>query len=283
VKTTKSYITVGRENSTDIDIYYEDHGVGRSVVLIHGWPLDLHSWEKQVIALLKAGYRVITYDRRGFGKSSQPSTGYDYDTLTADLHQLITTLDLRDLALFGFSMGGGEVARYLGTHGSKRVTQAGFLAAIPPFLLKTADNPEGVDGSLFDGFLRDIAADRPAFIAGFLQAFYNVDVLSGKLISEQAVEANWNVAMEASAKACSDCISAWLTDFRGDLAKIDVPTLVMHGNADRTCPFGTTGKRTHELVKDSRLVVIDGGPHGFIWTHAEETNKELLRFLVGKK
>ncbi|HEY5778449.1 MAG TPA: alpha/beta hydrolase [Terrimicrobiaceae bacterium] len=278
----KSTITVGRENSTDIDIYFEDHGEGRPVVLIHGWPLNGHSWEKQTAALLKEGYRVITYDRRGFGQSSQPSTGYDYDTLAADLHQLIATLDLRDAAIFGFSMGGGEVARYLGTYGSERVSQAGFLAAIPPFLLKTDNNPEGVDKSLFDGFLRDIAADRPAFIAGFLQAFYNVDILGGKLISDHAVQASWNVAMQSSAKACSDCIRAWLTDFRSDLAKIDVPTLVMHGSADRTCPFEPTGKRTHEMVRGSKLVLIEDGPHGFIWTHAEEANKALLAFLADR-
>ncbi len=278
----KSTITVGRENSTDIDLYYEDHGAGRPVVLIHGWPLNGHSWEKQTAALLKNGYRVITYDRRGFGQSSQPSTGYDYDTMAADLRQIITTLDLQGAAIFGFSMGGGEVARYLGTYGSDRVSQAGFLAAIPPFLLKTDDNPEGVDKSLFDGFLRDIAADRPAFIAGFLQAFYNVDVLGGSRISSQAVQASWQVAMQASAKASSDCIKAWLTDFRDDLAKINIPTLIMHGNADRTCPFELTGKRTHEMVRGSKLVIIENGPHGFIWTHADEANKALLNFLAGQ-
>jgi len=283
MKATNSYITVGQENSTTIDLYYEDHGSGRPVVLIHGWPLNGASWEKQEAALLKAGYRVITYDRRGFGKSSKPSTGYEYDTLASDLHQLITALDLRDVALFGFSMGGGEVARYISTYGSERISQAGFLAAIPPFLLQTKDNPAGLDHGLFDGFLRDIAADRPAFIAGFLQAFYNVDVLEGTLISKEAVQASWNVAMTASAKASSDCISAFLTDFREDLPAIDIPTLVMHGRDDRTCPFEVSGQRTHEMIKGSKLVIIEGGPHGFITTHAAQANQELLTFLADHK
>jgi non-heme chloroperoxidase len=282
MKNVNNYVTVGRENSTDIEIYFEDHGKGRPVVLIHGWPLDGHSWEKQTAALVAAGYRVITYDRRGFGKSSQPWSGYDYDTLTDDLHQLISALDLRDAALVGFSMGGGEVARYMGTYGSVRVKQCGFLSAIPPFLLKTDDNREGVDQSVFDGFLRDIAADRPAFIAGFLQAFYNVDVLGGKRISDHAVQASWNVAMQASAHASADCIRAFLTDFRSDLAKIDVPTLVMHGTADRTCPFEASGKRTHGIVKGSTLVTIKDAPHGFITTHADEANEALIAFLASK-
>src|SRR5438552_3697269 len=180
-----STITVGKENSTSIDLYYEDHGSGRPVVLIHGWPLSGASWEKQLPVLLAAGYRVITYDRRGFGRSSQPTTGYNYDTFAEDLHQVVTTLALRHLALVGFSMGGGEVARYLGTHGSENVSKAVFIASVPPFLLKTADNPEGVDGSVFVGIEKAIAADRPAFLSAFLKDFYNVDVLGGKLISDQ--------------------------------------------------------------------------------------------------
>ena len=178
------YINVGQENSGPIDLYYEDHGAGRPVVLIHGWPLSGASWEKQVPALLAAGHRVITYDRRGFGQSSKPTTGYDYDTLTADLHQIITKLDLRQCALAGFSMGGGEVARYIGKYGTERVSHAAFLAAIPPFLLKTADNADGVDNSVFDGIKQGLTADRPAFLAQFLQNFYNVDVLRGKGISD---------------------------------------------------------------------------------------------------
>jgi pimeloyl-ACP methyl ester carboxylesterase len=276
------YINVGQENSGSIDLYYEDHGSGKPVILIHGWPLSGRSWEKQVPALLAAGYRVITYDRRGFGDSSKPTSGYNYDTFAADLHRLVTKLDLRDAALVGFSMGGGEVARYLGTHGSERIRKAAFLAAIPPFLLKTSDNPGGVDGSVFDGIKAGVAADRLAFLTAFFANFYNVDVLGGKHVSEQAVQFSWNVAAGASPKGTLDCVSAWLTDFRKDLARIDVPTLVVHGDSDRILPIDVTGRRTHELVKGSRLVVIEGGPHGLNWTHADQVNRELLDFLGQK-
>src|SRR6185503_9521473 len=176
------YVTVGTENSANIELYYEDHGSGKPVVLIHGWPLSGASWEKQVPALLEAGFRVITYDRRGFGQSSRPTSGYDYDTLSGDLSKLMTKLELRDATIVGFSMGGGEVARYLGKHGADRVSKAVFMAAIPPFLLKTPDNSAGVDGGVFDGIKKGIAADRPAFIANFLNNFYNVDALRGKRI-----------------------------------------------------------------------------------------------------
>lgn len=273
------YANVGEENSGSIDVYYEDHGTGKPVVLIHGWPLSGRSWEKQVPILLAAGYRVITYDRRGFGESSKPTSGYDYDTFAEDLHKLVTKLDLRDATLVGFSMGGGEVARYLGTHGSERIRKAAFLAAITPFLLKTADNVGGVDGSVFDGIKAGVAADRLAFLTTFFANFYNTDVLGGKQVSEQAVQFSWSVAAGASPKGTLDCVSAWLTDFREDLSRIDVPTLVVHGDADRILPIDVTGKRTHELVKGSRLVVVEGGPHGLNWTHAEQVNRELLDFL----
>jgi non-heme chloroperoxidase len=273
------YMKVGEENSGSIDLYYEDHGTGKPVVLIHGWPLSGRSWEKQVPVLLNAGYRVITYDRRGFGDSSQPTSGYDYDTFAADLHTLVTTLDLRDAALVGFSMGGGEVARYLGTYGTERVSKAVFMAAVPPFLLKTADNSGGVDGSVFDGIKKAIAADRLAFLSKFLSDFYNVDILGGKQVSDEVVRLSWNVAAGASPKGTLDCVSAWVTDFRKDLPRIDVPTLVIHGDADRILPLAATGRRTHELVKGSKLVVVEGGPHGLNWTHAEQVNRDLLDFL----
>jgi non-heme chloroperoxidase len=276
------FITVGKENSGNIDLYYEDHGTGEPVVLVHGWPLSGASWEKQLPVLLNAGHRVITYDRRGFGRSSQPVFGYDYDTFSEDLHKLITQLGLRNITLVGFSMGGGEVARYLGTHGSERVKQAVFIASIPPFLLKGDDNPAGVDGKVFQGIEQAIVADRPAFLTGFLKDFYNVDVLGGKQISEQAVQLSWNVAAGASPKGTLDCVSAWLTDFRNDLKRIDVPTLVIHGDADRILPISATGKRTAELVKGSKLVVIEGGPHGLTWTHADRVNRELLAFVEQK-
>ena len=272
-------ITVGKENSGNIDLYYEDHGTGNPVILVHGWPLSGASWEKQVPVLLEAGHRVITYDRRGFGESSKPTTGYDYDTFAEDLHKLVTTLNLKDAALVGFSMGGGEVARYLGKYGNKHVSKAVFISSIPPFLLKTPDNQEGVDGSVFDGIKKGIAADRPAFLTQFLSNFYNLDVLGGKLISEQAVQLSWNIGASASPKGTLDCVSAWLTDFRNDLKKIDVPTLVIHGDSDRILPLSATGKRTTQFVKGSKLVVVEGGPHGLTWTHAEKVNRELLNFL----
>jgi non-heme chloroperoxidase len=272
-------ITVGKENSGNIDLYYEDHGTGNPVILVHGWPLSGASWEKQVPVLLEAGHRVITYDRRGFGESSKPTTGYDYDTFAEDLHKLVTTLNLKDAALVGFSMGGGEVARYLGKYGNKQVSKAVFISSIPPFLLKTPDNQEGVDGSVFDGIKKGIAADRPAFLTQFLSNFYNLDVLGGKLISEQAVQLSWNIGASASPKGTLDCVSAWLTDFRNDLKKIDVPTLVIHGDSDRILPLSATGKRTPQFVKGSKLVVVEGGPHGLTWTHAEKVNRELLNFL----
>jgi non-heme chloroperoxidase len=273
------YITVDKENSGNIDLYYEDHGAGRPVVLIHGWPLSGASWEKQVPVLLDAGYRVITYDRRGFCDSSKPASGYNYETLAEDLHKLITKLDLRDITLVGFSMGGGEVARYLGVHKSERVSAAVFMSAIPPFLLKTPDNPEGVDGSIFEGIKQGITADRLAFLSQFLSNFYNVDVLGGKKVSDEVVRLSWNIAAGASLKGTLDCVSAWLTDFRSDLKRIDIPTLVIHGDADRIVPFSASGKRMSEFVKGSKLVVVEGGPHGLNWTHTEKINRELLAFL----
>ncbi len=275
----RSYINVGQENSTPIDLYYEDHGSGPPVVLIHGWPLSGRSWEKQLTPLLGAGRRVITYDRRGFGKSSQPATGYDYDTFAEDLHKLVTTLDLRDFALVGFSMGGGEVARYLGTYGTERVSRAVFMAAVPPFLLKTPDNPGGVDLSVFDGIKQGIAADRLAFLSQFLANFYNVDVLRGKQISDEVVRDSWNVASGASPIGTLECVTAWYTDFRKDLTRIDVPTLIIHGDSDRILPIEVTGKPTQAAIKGSRLVTVKGGPHGLNWTHPDEVNRELVSFL----
>ena len=274
-----SFISVGQENSTPIELYYEDQGTGKPVVLIHGWPLSGASWEKQVPPLLAAGHRVITYDRRGFGRSSQPSTGYNYDTFAEDLHKVVTKLNLSDFALVGFSMGGGEVARYIGTYGSKLVSKAVFIASVPPMLLKTADNPEGVDGSVFEGIKQAIAADRPAFLTAFFNNFYNVDVLGSTRISNPAVQASWNVGAAASGKACLDCVPTWGTDFRKDLTKVDVPSLVIHGDADRITPLAATGARTHKAIKGARLLVVEGGPHGLTWTHADKVNPELVDFL----
>ena len=272
-------ITVGKENSANIDLYYEDRGSGKPIILIHGYPLSGASWEKQVAVLLAAGHRVITYDRRGFGKSSQPATGYNYDTFASDLHELVGKLELRDFALAGFSMGGGEVARYLGKYGSKGVSRAIFISSVPPFLLKTPDNPEGVEGSVFDGIQKAIAGDRYAFFTEFFKNFYNTDQLLGKRVSEQAIQGSWNIAAGSSAVASLDCVPAWHEDFRADLSRVDVPTLVIHGDADRILPIGASGLRTAKLIAGARLVVVKGGPHCITWTHADEVNRELVNFL----
>jgi non-heme chloroperoxidase len=271
------YVRVGQENSADIEIYYEDHGSGQPVVLIHGYPLNGHSWEKQERALLRAGYRVITYDRRGFGQSSQPTIGYDYDTFAADLNTLLEHLDLHEVVLVGFSMGTGEVTRYLGSYGSSRISKAVLLGAIPPFLLKTEDNPEGVDQAVFDGIKAAVVADRPAYFKDFLDNFYNVDTFAGTRISDQAWQNSFNVAVAAF--AAEACVDTWLTDFRDDLAKIDVPTLLVHGDADRILPYQATAQRLPALIKDLTFVTVEGGPHNIAWTHPEEVNQALLDFL----
>ena len=272
-------VTVGRENSADIEIYYEDHGTGQPVVLIHGYPLSGRGWDKQVPALLAAGYRVITYDRRGFGNSSRPSVGYDYDTLSADLNVLLTELDLRNVALVGFSMGTGEVTRYLAVYGSQRVRAAGLLAPLPPFLLRTSDNPDGIDRSVFEEFMADICDDRPAAVKTFLDRFYNIDILGGSHVSDQAWQNSFHVAIRASATATLGCAAAWQEDFRGDLPRIDVPVLVVQGSQDMITPPEATGNRLPGLLRRARHVVIPDGPHAIIWTHADEVNQALLGFI----
>ena len=273
------FITVAQENSGSIELYYEDHGSGRPVVLSHGWPLSGAAWEKQLPVLLDAGYRVIAYDRRGFGQSSRPASGYTYDTFAQDLHALLTQLDLRDVALVGHSMGSGEAAHYVGIFGAERVRRVGLIAALPPFLLKTPDNPDGVDQGVFDGIRAAIAKDRHAFLSAFLADFYNVDVLGGDLVSDDVVRSSWNIGDSASAKAFADCVPAWLTDFRADLPRIDIPALIIHGTADRILPFGSTAPLLQERIPGSRLVTVENGPHGLPWTHADLVNRELLAFL----
>src|SRR3979490_255760 len=209
-----STITVGKENSTSIDLYYEDHGSGSPVVLIHGWPLSGASWEKQNAALLAAGHPVIPYDRRGFGRSSKPGAGYNYDTFAADLDKVLKKLDLKKVALVGFSMGSGEVTRYLGKYGSKRVRKAALIGTLGPYLVKAADNPGGGDAKVFEGIKAAIRADRPAFLMEFLRNFYNYDVTGGKLVSERVLEDNWNVAGGASPIGTLACVDSWLEDFR---------------------------------------------------------------------
>ena len=274
-------VTVGAENGSPIEINYEDHGSGQPVVLIHGYPLDGNSWERQERALLAAGYRCVSYDRRGFGRSSQPTVGYDYDTFAADLNALLEHLDLTDVILAGFSMGTGEVTRYLGRYGSARVSKAALFGVIPPFLLKTEGNPEGVDGHVFADIKAAIVKDRYAYFKNFLDNFYNVDVLAPDRISEQAWQASFTVAVGSSPYATYACVDTWLTDFRADLPKIDVPTLVVHGTEDRILPFEATAARLSGLIADVTIVPVEGGPHNVGWTHPDEVNAALLGFLAG--
>ncbi|MEH1016589.1 alpha/beta hydrolase [Micromonospora sp. CPCC 206060] len=274
------FITVGVENSAPIDIYYEDHGSGQPVVLIHGFPLSTASWEKQVAALLPAGYRTIAYDRRGFGNSSQPAFGYDYDTFAADLDTILNELNLRDAVLVGHSMGTGEVTRYLGRYGSDRVSRAVLLSPIPPYLLKTADNPQGVERSLFDGFMQAIRDDRFAYLTSFCDNFFNYDQTRGRQVSEEAYRAHWNVGAQASAIATLACVEAWLTDFRDDISRIDVPVLIIQGDADRVLPHPVTGQRLQPMLPGSRLVTLKGAPHAIAWTNADEVNREIMDFVA---
>ncbi len=273
-------LTVGAENGVPVELYYEDHGTGKPVVLIHGWPLSGRSWEHQVPALVAAGYRAITYDRRGFGWSSQPWSGYDYDTFTADLRALIEHLDLREATLVGFSMGGGEVARYIGAHGTSRISKAVLAAAVPPYLYKSPDNPEGaLDDAAIAQFQDGVKGDRLAFLDGFTREFFAAGGRTD-LISEPQRIYNRDIAAFASPKGTLDCITAFgRTDFRGDLAKMRVPTLIIHGDSDAIVPFEVSGKRAHEALPGSRLVLVEGGPHGLNATHAEQFNTALLDFL----
>jgi non-heme chloroperoxidase len=272
-------LEVGIENSAPIEIHYEDHGAGEPIVLIHGYPLNGNSWERQERDLLASGFRVVSYDRRGFGRSSQPTVGYDYDTFAADLNALLEHLDLNDIVLVGFSMGTGEVTRYLGAYGSTRVRKAALLGAIPPFLLKTGDNPEGVDGGVFEEIKAAIVKDRYAWFKDFFDNFYNVDKLMPERITEQAWQASFNVAAGASPYASYACVDTWLTDFREDLPKIDVPVLVVHGTDDRILPFAATAARLPALIDDLELVEVEGGPHNIGWTHPEQVNAALLEFV----
>ncbi|HEY6888586.1 MAG TPA: alpha/beta hydrolase [Solirubrobacter sp.] len=276
-----TFLEVGTENSGSIGLYYEDHGSGQPIVLIHGYPLSGRAWDKQVPVLAEAGFRVITYDRRGFGKSSQPLNSYDYDTFAGDLNALIKALDLDDAILVGHSMGTGEVVRYLATYGSERIARAALISPIQPFLLQTDDNPDGLPPDLFAGFAEAALADTPAWMRGFLENFYNYDQLGGTLVSEHALRASWNIATAASAAAAVACIATWETDFRGDLPKIDVPLLIVQGDADRILPFPNTGKRLPALVEGARLLVIEGGPHAIAWTHSERVSAALLEFARG--
>ena len=274
------YITAATQDNQPVELYYETQGTGKPVVLIHGWPLSGRAWEAQLPALVEAGYQVITYDRRGFGQSSKPWNGYDYDTLAQDLHSLMEALDLQDATIVGFSMGGGEVARYLGKYGSERVSKAVLASAVPPYLFKADDNPDGgLEESDIQGFLDGVSDDRIAFLNDFTKNFFTPK--DGKLLVSKPLRLyNRDIAAFASAKATFDCVKSFsYTDFRDDLKAFDVPTLVIHGDADQIVPFEASGERSHEMIADSKLHVVEGGSHGINVTHSEEFNKTLIAFL----
>ena len=278
-----SFITVGAENSSSIDLYYEDRGSGQPVVLIHGYPLSGASWAPQTQALLDSGYRVIAYDRRGFGKSSQPSVGYNYDTFAADLNVVLNTLDLQDVLLVGFSMGTGEVGRYTATYGTDRLAKIAFLAPLEPFLLQTEGNPTGLPQEIFDGIIAAAKADPYAFYTSFYEDFYNLDENLGTRVSPEVVTASWNVATGGSLIAAWAVVPSWLEDFREDIQKIrasGIRSLIMQGTLDRNLPIDATGRAFHAAFPESDYVEIEGGPHGFGWSHAAEVNEHLLRFLA---
>jgi non-heme chloroperoxidase len=274
-----SYIKVGQENSQPIEIYYEDHGSGSPVVLIHGWPLNGDAWEKQTAALLAAGHRVIMYDRRGFGRSSKPGGGYDYNTFAADLDALLNTLDLTGVSLVGHSMGTGEITRYIGKYGTARLRKAVLIGTLGPYLVRAADNPEGVDPGVFAGIRAGIKADRPAFLMEFLKNFYSVGGVDGKRVSDRVIEANWTVAIGASPIGTLTCVDAWIEDFRRDIAHNDLPTMIIHGDDDRILPAEVTSRPQAKLISGAKYIEIKGGSHGLTWTHAEEINNELVKFL----
>src|SRR6476661_8600848 len=273
-------ITVGKENSTPIDLYYEDHGAGTPVVLIHGWPLSGAAWEKQTVALLKAGHRVITYGRRGFGRSSKPAIGYNYDTFAADLDALLCALDLTGVSLVGHSMGTGEITRYIGKFGTRRLRKAVLIGTLGPYLVKAPDNPEGIDASVFSEIQVGIKADRPAAMMEFLMNFYSVGGADEKLVSDLVIQANWTVAIGASPVGTLACVDAWLKDFRKDISRNDLPTMIIHGDDDRILPADATSRRQAKMIKGVKYVEIKGGSHGLPWTHADEINDALVEFLA---
>ncbi|MDN4481634.1 alpha/beta fold hydrolase [Demequina muriae] len=277
------YITVANENSTPIELYYEDQGAGQPIVLIHGYPLNGHSWEKQTRELLAAGHRVITYDRRGFGQSSKVNVGYDYDTFAADLNTLLESLDLRDVILVGFSMGTGELARYVTRYGHERIAKLAFLASLEPFLVARDDNPEGVPQDVFDGIESAAKGDRYAWYTQFFADFYNLDQNLGSRISEEAVTGSWNVAISSAPVAAHAVVSSWIEDFRQDVEAVRAsgkPTLILHGTADNILPIDATARRFRDLLPDARYVEVEGAPHGLLWTHADEVNEALRAFLA---
>jgi len=275
-----AYITVATENTAQIKLFYTDQGSGQPVVLIHGFPLNDESWGRQSAALLEAGFRVIAYDRRGFGTSTKAGTGYDFDTFASDLNELINELDLEHVILVGFSMGTGEIARYLARYGSQRIAKAAFLGSLEPYLLKTDDNPDGAGPQeYFDSVSESVKKDRYAFIGGFFKDFYNLDDNLGSRISQEAVDASVQVANQMGNSAIALSPLAWPTDFRADIPKIDVPALIVHGTADNILPIDATARRFTALLPEATYVEIEGAPHGMLLTHADEVNEALLAFV----
>jgi non-heme chloroperoxidase len=272
-------ITVGQENTDPIELYYSDQGSGPVVVLISGWPFDSRSWEPQLHALLTSGHRVIAYDRRGFGRSSRPSVGYDFDTLAEDLHILLTQLDLTDVTLVGFSLGTGEVARYVGTYGTERLRGCVFIESLAPSFVKSAENPWGVDEEAVAGVQQAILADRGAWLTGTIKDFLNLDVYAGTRVSEDTARILFNAGAEASAEATWACVRTWLDDYTSDLTRLDVPTLIIHGTADRILSIDGQGRRLHAALPEAQYVEIEGGPHVLCVTHAAEVNEALSAFL----
>jgi non-heme chloroperoxidase len=275
-------VTVGEENHTPIELYYEDHGTGPAVLLVHGWPLDSRSWEPQLHPLLAAGYRVVTYDRRGFGRSSRPTIGYDFNTLADDLDVLLSQLDLRDVTVIGFSLGTGELARYIGTRGTGRLKSCVFIESLAPSFVKSGENPAGVDEAAVAGVQEAILHDRPAWLTALLNDFLNLEDYRGSRVSEETVRTMWNAGAEASPYATWACVRTWLDDYKEDIKRIDVPTLILHGTADRILSIDGQGRRLHAALPESELVEIDGGPHVLCVTHTDEVNRALLAFLKQK-
>lgn len=273
------YIEVGKENSATIDLHYQDHGTGKPIILLHGWPLSEASWENQIPVLLGNGCRVIAYGRRGFGESSKPATGYNYDTFADDLHHIITKLNLKDITLVGFSMGTGEVARYISTYGDERIEKAVFISGILPALVQAENNPEGIDKQVFDDMIKECIEDRAEFMHGFLSNFYSHSIVGRKAVSDEMIRYSWTLAMQASKLATVNCIDSWGEDFRDDIKKIKVPSLVIHGSGDKITPINICGKRLKEMLPGCEYLQIDGGPHGLLVSHAEEVNAALVRFL----
>lgn len=273
-------IAVGEENSAPVELYYEDQGSGRPVVLLHGWPFDGRSWEPQLHPLLDAGFRVVNYDRRGFGRSSAATTGYDFDTLSGDLDTVLRTLDLRDVSIVSFSLGTGELARYIGRFGTERLRSAVFIESLTPTFAHGQDNPKGVDAAGVKGVQQAILDDRFAWLTGMMDNFLNLDAYQGTLVSADTVRAMWSAGADASPYATWACPQGWLEDFTADLARVDVPALIMHGTADRILSIDGQGRRAHDALPAARYVEIEGGPHIHPVTHAAEVNRELLRFLA---